>query len=57
MAPKPMLWDDKDDEELCMQMKRFEPTGAQFVDHLKTDHNEIDSLLRLSTAIGRWGTC
>ena len=57
VAPKPMLWDDKDDEELCMQMKQFEPTGAQFVDHLKTDHNEIDSLLRLSTAIGRWGTC
>lgn len=42
VAPKPMLWDGKDDEELCIQMKQFEPTGAQFVDHLKTDHNEIE---------------
>jgi hypothetical protein len=41
VAPLPMLWDGKSDEELCMQMKRFEPTGDQFVDHLKTDHNEI----------------
>ena len=42
VAPKPMLWNGRDDEELCMQMKQFEPTGAQFVDHLKTDHNEIE---------------
>ena len=42
VAPKPMLWDGKDDEELCIQMKQFEPSGAQFVDHLKTDHNEIE---------------
>jgi hypothetical protein len=41
VAPKPMLWDGKDDEELCMQMKRFEQTGAAFVDHLTTDHEEV----------------
>ena len=41
MAPPPMRWTGKDDDELCMLMKRFEPTGEQFVDHLKTDHREI----------------
>lgn len=41
VAPQPMLWDGKSDEELCMQMKRFERTGDQFVDHLTTDHREV----------------
>jgi hypothetical protein len=41
VAPKPMLWHDKNDEQLCMQMKQFEPTGNRFIDHLTTDHNEI----------------
>ena len=41
VAPLPMLWTGKNDDELCMLMKRFEPTGEQFVDHLETDHREI----------------
>ena len=41
MAPLPMPWTGKNDNELCMLMKRFEPTGENFVDHLETDHKEI----------------
>jgi hypothetical protein len=41
IAPPPMRWTGKDDGELCMLMKRFEATGDQFVDHLNTDHREI----------------
>ena len=46
VAPMPMNFVDrtgkkKSDKEMCLQMKRFEPTGTQFVDHLKTDHGEI----------------
>ena len=41
IAPPPMRWTGKDDDKLCMLMKRFEPTGEQFVDHLETDHREI----------------
>jgi hypothetical protein len=36
-----MLWNGKSDEQLCLEMKGFEPTGAQFVDHIESDHNEI----------------
>ncbi len=42
VAPPPMRWTGKDDEQLCMLMKRFEPTGERFVDHLNTDHKEIE---------------
>jgi hypothetical protein len=41
VAPLPMLWDGKSDEELCLQMKRFESDGDQFIDHIETDHKEI----------------
>jgi hypothetical protein len=41
VAPLPMLWDGKSDEDICRAMKRFERTGDAFVDHLETDHNEI----------------
>jgi hypothetical protein len=41
VAPLPMLWNGKSDEQLCLDMKRFERDGAQFIDHMETDHNEI----------------
>jgi hypothetical protein len=41
VAPQPMLWNGKSDEQLCKQVKRFERTGAEFVDHLDRDHGEV----------------
>jgi hypothetical protein len=41
VAPLPMLWNGKSDEQLCLDMKRFERDGDQFIDHIETDHNEI----------------
>jgi hypothetical protein len=41
VAPLPMLWNGKSDDQLCLEMKKFEPTGDQFVDHIQNDHNEI----------------
>ena len=41
VAPQPMLWNGKSDEKLCLEMKRFEPTDSQFVDHIQNDHREI----------------
>ena len=34
----PVFFVDKSDEELCLQMKRFERTGEDFVEHLDNDH-------------------
>ena len=36
-----VLWTGKSDEDLCLDMKRFETDGAQFIDHMETDHKEI----------------
>ena len=41
VAPLPMLWNGKSDEQLCLDMKRFENDGDQFIDHIERDHNEI----------------
>jgi hypothetical protein len=41
VAPLPMLWIGKSDEQLCLDMKRFERDGDQFIDHIERDHNEI----------------
>jgi hypothetical protein len=35
---EPVFFVGKDDEELCLQMKRFERTGEDFVEHLDNDH-------------------
>jgi hypothetical protein len=37
----PVFFTDKDDEELCLQMKRFEHTGDEFVEHIHNDHGGI----------------
>lgn len=36
----PLFFNDKDDEELCLQMKQFEHTGDEFVEHIFNDHGE-----------------
>ncbi len=38
---EPVFFVGKDDEELCMQMKRFEATGPKLVEHLENDHHGI----------------
>jgi hypothetical protein len=37
----PVFFIGKTDEELCLQMKTFEPTGESFVEHLDNDHHGI----------------
>lgn len=37
----PVFFIGKTDEELCLQMKTFEPTGEDFVEHLDNDHHGI----------------
>ena len=34
----PVFFVGKDDEELCLQMKQFEKTGEEFVEHIDNDH-------------------
>ena len=41
VAPQPMLWNGKSDEELCKQIKQFDRTGREFIDHLERDHGEV----------------
>lgn len=36
---EPMFFVGKSDKEICLQMKRFEPTGESFVEHIRNDHN------------------
>jgi hypothetical protein len=38
---EPVFFTDKDDETLCLQMKRFEPAGDGFVEHIRNDHGDI----------------
>ena len=38
---EPVFFVGKSDEELCLQMKRFESTGAKFVEHIENDHHGI----------------
>jgi hypothetical protein len=38
---EPVFFAGKSDEELCLQMKRFEKTGESFVEHLLNDHGDI----------------
>jgi hypothetical protein len=35
----PVFFVDKSDEELCLQMKRFEKTAHDFVEHIRIDHD------------------
>lgn len=37
----PVFFVDKSDEELCLQMKRFESTGDKFVEHIFNDHGDV----------------
>lgn len=41
VAPKPMLWNNKSDEQLCRLFKESEDNEAQFVDHMQNDHQEL----------------
>ena len=41
VAPQPMLWTGKSDETLCLDAKRFEAVPDSFVDHMQTDHGEV----------------
>jgi hypothetical protein len=41
IAPPPMRWVGKSDEKICLDMKRFEPTGDGFVAHIQNDKGEI----------------
>ena len=41
MAPEPMMWTGKSDERLCLDAKRFEAVPDSFVDHVLTDHGEV----------------
>ena len=34
----PMFFTGRSTEDLCMQMKQFERTGASFIDHIQRDH-------------------
>lgn len=38
---EPVFFVGKSDEELCMQMKQFEHTGDEFVEHIFNDHGGI----------------
>ncbi|MEP6689207.1 MAG: hypothetical protein ABJC36_12735 [Gemmatimonadales bacterium] len=38
---EPVFFTGKDDEALCLQMKRFERTGESFVEHIENDHHDI----------------
>lgn len=38
---EPVFFVGKSDEELCLQMKRFELTGEKFVEHIFNDHGDI----------------
>ncbi len=37
----PMFFIGKSDEDLCVQMKTFEESGASFVEHIRNDHGGI----------------
>jgi hypothetical protein len=37
----PVFFVGKSDEELCLQMKRFEKTGDEFIEHIHNDHGGI----------------
>jgi hypothetical protein len=42
MAPAPMQWvKAKDNEQLCVLVKRFEDHPDMFIDHVASDHGEI----------------
>ena len=36
-----VFFTDKSDEELCLQMKKFEHTGDEFVEHIFNDHGDV----------------
>lgn len=38
---EPVFFVGKSDEELCLQMKKFERTGDEFVEHIHNDHGGI----------------
>ena len=38
---EPVFFTGKDDETLCLQMKRFEKTGESFVEHIRNDDGDI----------------
>jgi len=41
VAPEGMLWVGKSDETLCLDMKRHEAVPDSFVDHMESDHKEV----------------
>jgi hypothetical protein len=38
---EPVFFVGKSDEELCLQMKQFEHTGREFVEHIHNDHGGV----------------
>jgi hypothetical protein len=38
---EPRFFVGKDDEEMCLQMKRFEPTAESFISHIHDDHGGV----------------
>ena len=40
MAPPPMFWVTKTDQELCMQVREMEPDAAKYVGHIRDDNGK-----------------
>lgn len=40
MAPPPMFWVKKTDEELCMQVREMAPDAAKYVGHIRDDNGK-----------------
>lgn len=40
MAPPPMFWVKKSDEQLCMQVREMEPDAAKYVGHIRDDNGK-----------------
>jgi len=40
MAPPPMFWVKKSDEQLCMQVREMEPDAARYVGHIRDDNGK-----------------
>jgi hypothetical protein len=49
---EPVFFVDKSDEELCLQMKQFEPTGEDFVGHIFNDHGPENTQFIAAAFVG-----
>ena len=41
VAPEPMFWVKKTDEELCMQVREMNPDAAEYVGHIRNDNGGV----------------